>query len=168
MPGRCVRGILLFAALTVSDQLTKYLAYRNLFLSGSEAYVLIPGALELRYLENRGAAFGMLQNRTLLFGVFALLIILLAGYVFLRCPAGRHYLPLRIAMTGLAAGALGNLIDRAARGYVIDFIYFRIINFPIFNVADICVTLSVALLVILILFFYRDEDLSWLGIRGRD
>lgn len=149
---RLAGGIICLTALAAFDQLTKYLAYRDLFQSGAEAFVLIPGVLEFRYLENRGAAFGMLQGCSWIFGVFALLVILLAAYVYLRCPSGRHHLPLRVAMTGLAAGALGNLIDRLFRGYVIDFIYFSIIDFPIFNVADILITLSAAILVVLIAF----------------
>ena len=72
-------------------------------------------------------------------------------------------------MAGLTAGAVGNLIDRIFRGYVIDFIYISLIHFPIFNVADICVSLSAGLLLILMLFVYRDDELEiWTGGRTQD
>ncbi len=72
-------------------------------------------------------------------------------------------------MAGLTAGAVGNLIDRIFRGYVIDFIYISLIHFPIFNVADICVSLSAGLLLILMLFVYRDDELEiWAGGRTQD
>ena len=65
-----------------------------------------------------------------------------------------------ILLTFISAGAVGNLIDRIQLGYVRDFIYFSIIDFPVFNVADIYVTVSTALLVILVLFYYREEDFN--------
>ena len=60
----------------------------------------------------------------------------------------------------ILAGAVGNLIDRIMNGYVVDFIYFQVINFPVFNVADICVTLGVVFLIIFLLFKYRSTDLD--------
>ena len=68
--------------------------------------------------------------------------------------------PLLWSLAILCAGAVGNLIDRIMHRYVIDFIYFSVINFPIFNVADIYVTVSVILLIILVLFHYKDTDLQ--------
>ena len=65
------------------------------------------------------------------------------------------------------AGAIGNMIDRAVRGYVVDFFYFRLIDFPIFNVADIYVTVTMILLLILILFYYKEEDLEFLSRKGK-
>ena len=67
-------------------------------------------------------------------------------------------MPLRLCLVFLSAGALGNMIDRILHRFVIDFIYFKIINFPIFNVADIYVTVSIAVLVVLILFYYKDQE----------
>ena len=60
----------------------------------------------------------------------------------------------------IGAGAVGNFIDRMSNGYVVDFFYFKLINFPVFNVADIYVTLSAVFLVILLLFKYKEEDLN--------
>lgn len=152
-----IAGAFGVCAAVAADQLTKELAYKNLKLSGKGFVTLIPGVLELRYLENRGAAFGMLQNRLPLFILFAAVVSLAAVICYIRVP-DRRYLPLRVCMAGLTAGAVGNLIDRVLRGYVIDFIYISLIHFPIFNVADICVSLSAGLLMILMLFVYRDDE----------
>ena len=65
------------------------------------------------------------------------------------------------------AGAFGNMIDRAFRGYVVDFFYFKLIDFPIFNVADIYVTVTMVLLMGLILFYYKEEDLEFLSRKGK-
>lgn len=164
---RAFRGIFFIVLTAALDQLTKYLAYKGLYESGKGSCPLIPGVLSLQYLENRGAAFGMMQGRSFLFAVFAVLVIAAAFVCYMRSPAGRKFLPFRIAMTGLVSGALGNLIDRLFRGYVIDFIYFSIIDFPVFNVADICVSLSEVLLLVLILFVYKDGDLDWIMRKNR-
>ena len=68
----------------------------------------------------------------------------------------------------LAAGALGNLIDRMRYSYVVDFLYFKLIDFPVFNVADCYVTVGAVLLAVLILFVYKEEELGFLSLRKRD
>ena len=73
--------------------------------------------------------------------------------------------PLRVVLVMICAGAAGNFIDRVSQGYVVDFIYFELINFPVFNVADIFVTVGAALLVVLILFYYKDSDFDFLSRR---
>ena len=75
-------------------------------------------------------------------------------------------MPLRICSILLIAGAVGNLIDRVRLNYVIDFFYFKLIDFPIFNVADIYVSVGTAVLIILILFYYKEEELNLL-LKGR-
>lgn len=150
--------LLLVAVLVAADQVTKYLAVVN--LKGQNPVILIKGVLELYYLENQGAAFSMLQNQQIFFYVLTLLFLLAAGWVLRRIPASKKYNPLRISLLVLCAGAVGNLIDRIIHKYVVDFIYFVIIDFPIFNVADIYVTLGVIVLICLVLFYYRDSDLK--------
>ena len=145
----------LFAAAVLLDQVTKYLAFR--YLKPVRTFPLIRGVLELQYLENRGAAFGMLENLQWIFILFALLIMTGCLFYGRSLPDERRYDPLRLCLLFLSAGALGNLIDRIAHQYVIDFIYFKIINFPVFNAADIYVSVSVTVLVVLVLFFYKDE-----------
>ncbi len=148
------------ALLIAFDQLMKYAAVRS--LKDRPAKVLIEGVLELRYLENRGAAFGMLQNAWIVFMVITVVFVAISLYFIIRVPKNRHYLPLIIAFTFLFSGAIGNFIDRVSHRYVVDFIYFSIIDFPIFNVADIYVTLSVIAIFIMILFRYKEKEMSFL------
>ena len=116
---------------------------------------------ELRYLENRGAAFGLFQNRQMFFVCAAVVIFLLIGFFYGRIPGGRRYLPMRICGVLICAGAVGNLIDRIRYQYVVDFFYFSLIDFPIFNVADCYAVIACILFAYLILFFYKEEELEW-------
>lgn len=122
--------------------------------------MLIEGVFQLHYLENQGAAFGMLQGKKLWFVAITLIMLLLMVLVYFRTPFEKRYRWFRIILTLLTAGAIGNLIDRLRLNYVVDFFYFELINFPIFNIADIYVTVGMALLFIMILFYYKDEELE--------
>lgn len=152
--------LILTCFLIFFDQLMKYRAV--LTLKDKPAIVLIPGVLELRYLENQGAAFGILQNKQIVFTIITILFIAFSLYVICRIPKNRYYLPAILTFVFLFSGAIGNFIDRTAHKYVVDFIYFSIINFPIFNVADIYVSLSMIAIVLMLLFKYKDEDLDFL------
>lgn len=125
--------------------------------------MLIRNVFQLEYLENRGAAFGILQNRQEIFCLITILALLGLTFLFVRMPASPRYRPMSICYVLFMAGALGNFIDRTLQGYVIDFFYFKWINFPIFNVADIYVTTAVILLLVLVLFYYKEEELDFIG-----
>jgi signal peptidase II len=143
----------------MADRFTKLLAIS--YLKGNEPFVIIDGVFELRYLENQGAAFGLLQNKQFLFFIITVVacVFIVWLYVF-RIPAVKRYLPLMACAVLIFAGAIGNFIDRVSNAYVVDFLYFRLINFPVFNVADIFVTVGTALLLILGLFYYKEEDFN--------
>ena len=79
-------------------------------------------------------------------------------WFYYRIPDKKRYLPILILLPIIAAGAIGNLIDRLLNGFVVDFVYLSIINFPIVNLADIFVSWSAVLLIILMIFKYNDED----------
>lgn len=158
-----ILGILFFIAAVFADQVTKQLA--SSYLKGRESVKLLPGVFELEYLENRGAAFGMFQNKQIIFVIMAALILVAGMILYHNLPATRRFLPVRICIVCIAAGALGNMIDRVRLGYVVDFFYFSLINFPIFNVADIYVTAATALLFVLILFYYKEEDLKYFSFK---
>ena len=159
---KCMSGdIFLLILLVVADQGAKWLSY--LYLKGQPSVSLIPGVLELHYLypENRGIAFGMFQGMTYLFAALSVLFLLLILYMMIRMPLNRYYAPMHVIFVFLAAGAAGNMLDRFFRGYVIDFIYFTMINFPIFNVADIYVVCSGIAMILAVLFRYEDQDFSF-------
>lgn len=151
------------AMLILFDQYTKSLAVSKLM--GKDPFVMIEGVFQLRYLENRGAAFGILQNQKVFFIIMGSIILAAIIYIFLKMPEGKKYFPLRLVCIFMSAGAIGNMIDRIINNYVIDFFYFELIDFPIFNVADCYVTLSAALLIILFLFYYSEKDLEFLSFK---
>lgn len=153
-----VIDIVVIGILIWFDQFTKALAVKNLM--NQEPFNIIDEVLQLRYLENRGAAFGMLQNQKWFFLIVGIVFLVIIGFFLIRIPVTKKYTILRICLLLLSAGAVGNMIDRVMLDYVIDFIYIIYINFPIFNVADCYVTVSTALLVILILFYYKEDDLN--------
>ncbi len=153
--------ILFFILLVILDQITKNLAV--IYLKDKPAYVLWDGVFELHYLENSGAAFGMLQNQKILFVTIAVVILVIIGYLLIKLPRNKHYAMLEILLVLIASGAVGNMIDRVQFNYVVDFFYFKLIDFPIFNVADIYVSVSCVLLAILVIFFYKDDDFDFLG-----
>lgn len=148
-------GIIAVVLGVALDQYTKYLATVHL---QEEAVVLIDGVFELSYLENRGAAFGLFQNQQWLFLIVGIAALVVLTIIYLRMPHDKHYLPLRICIISIVAGAIGNMIDRIRFQYVVDFFYFVLIDFPIFNVADIFATVATFGLLALFLFYYKDRD----------
>lgn len=155
-------AILCLILLTFIDQITKYLAVKNIRDSSAQSIPVLKGVFHLTYLENKGAAWGILPNMQFLFIILSFVLLGFIAYYYLKIPFEKKYLPLRIIAITLSAGAIGNMIDRIWNGYVVDFIEFLFISFPVFNVADIYVTVSAALLLILILFVYKEEDLLFL------
>ena len=146
--------------LILLDQWTKFLASR--YLAGTSGISLIPGVFELYYLENRGAAFGMLSNRQWFFVLIATVMVLAAVYVYVKLPREPYYYSLHLGCVLVAAGAVGNMIDRIVHHYVIDFLYFSLIDFPVFNIADCYVCVGAALAVILLFTLYKDEEFAFL------
>ncbi len=154
------------AILVAFDQLTKHLA-RIKLTNPRRDVQLIPKVLRFQYLENRGAAWGMLQGRLSILSVISIVLVVVFVVILIRIPIKKRFIPIQIVVLCTIAGAIGNLIDRVFVGYVTDFIYFELINFPIFNVADIYVTCSVIVLAFLVLFFYTEEELEFIPFFGK-
>lgn len=146
--------------LCVLDQLTKIAAVNA--LKGKAPFILIDGVFEFFYLENTGTAWGLFGGARIYFLILTVVVVAVITYVAAIIPPERKMLPLQVVLTVLGAGAFGNFIDRLLLGYVRDFIYFKFINFPVFNVADIYVTVSVICFAVLILFIYKEEDFDFL------
>jgi len=138
-------GLLALIALVGCDHVTKHVAKAD--LEGHPPKPMIGSVLELRYVENTDVAFNLLRavpEKTR--GPLLLASGLLGCAVVLVLLAGRPRRPaVQMALVLVAAGALGNTLDRVARGYVVDFIHIP--HWPVFNVADICVTAGGALMV---------------------
>lgn len=152
--------LLLMIVLIWLDQFTKKLAI--LHLKGKDAYVLWKSVFELDYLENRGSAFGMFQNKKIFLLIIGLFLMSLVLYLLIRLPFNRRFLPMHVMLSFLAAGGIGNMIDRFFQGYVVDFFSFVLIHYPIFNVADIYIVASAILIGILFLFVYQEKELDFL------
>jgi len=151
-------GIISCILFIFVDQLTKWFAVQ--FLKNRSDIVLIPEILELHYLENVGVAFGALKNRQWIPILFAILITVVFSCLYYSIAKEKGFLLLKISLIGIIAGALGNMIDRIWHGYVIDFIYAVFIDFPVFNIADCYIVISIIILAILMLFIYSEEELK--------
>ena len=156
-PVRLIMGLLFTALLTGADQITKLWAASCL---KKRPILLIRDVLSLHYVENRGIGFGLFQNRIPVILILNMVILILILWILYRLPNEKRMNPLKITLLVTVAGALGNMIDRIRLGYVIDFISFDLIHFPVFNGADILVTCSVVVLAILYLFYYKNGELE--------
>ena len=147
--------LIISTLLIVADQLTKFWAIAQ--LKNAPAIPVIEGVFEFQYTENRGVAFSMLQGQRWLFIPLTLLVAVGIIVMLLRSPL-RRYKMFDITCVLVLAGAVGNLIDRVAYGYVIDFLYFKLIDFPIFNFADCCVVVGAILMFLFVLFGMKEEE----------
>lgn len=120
--------------LVAIDQIVK--RWTILRLKGQPPMVLWQGVFELTYVENRGAAFGILQNRQWLFAILTIVIMIGLAYVYFRLGPDKKFRLTRICALVVEAGAAGNFLDRVFRGFVVDMFYFKLIDYPVFNVAD--------------------------------
>lgn len=157
-------GILICVLLIALDQFTKTLAVTH--LKGKSSFVIWEGVFELTYVENRGAAFGILQNQRWFFLILTIVIMIAICIILWNIPQEKKFIPLELLAIFILSGAVGNMIDRVALGYVVDFFYFSLIDFPVFNVADCYVTVSCICLFVLS-FFYKEEDLDRIWPFGR-
>lgn len=143
-------GFLMGILIIIADQSTKYLSV--VYLMDKRPVVLIENLLELHFVRNYGAAFGILQNQRVFFITITSLVLIGMSIYMIR---NRNKLTeiANLAMGFLLGGALGNLIDRIRLGYVVDFIKvdLRIYDFPVFNIADIFIVLGTGLLIFVIL-----------------
>lgn len=160
-----IKPLIFIVVLVLFDQRTKILAIKHLM--NKEAIVLWDKVFELRYLENRGAAFGIFQNQKIFFIIITIVIAGLLIWFYSQIPDTKRYNPIKIVIATCLAGAIGNFIDRTLNGYVVDFLYFKLIDFPIFNVADIYVTCSAVAFVLLFIFLYKENDFSFLDSKKK-
>lgn len=160
-----VFDILLIALLVSADQLVKH--FVSIALEQQGSIVLIEGILQLTCLKNTGGIFGFLQNQNAFLLFMACILFLIFFYLLIKLPDKPKFVILHPVLSCMLAGALGNLTDRIRFGYVIDFIYFIGINFPIFNGSDVLISVSVLVLIGLLLFYYKEQDLEFLTFKQK-
>ena len=147
---------LLSIVIIILDQVTKAWVVSSIGLT--ESIKIIPGILDFVYVKNTGAAFSILAQRE--YGIIilsAVSIIFCAAviwYILKKKPTSKLLL---LSLSLMVEGAAGNVLDRIARGFVVDFIEVQFINFPVFNVADIAITVGAVLIIIYEIFFDRTK-----------
>lgn len=158
----CLDAVIIGLLLAL-DQYTKHMAVIR--LKNQPAYVLIEGVLELDYLENRGSAFGMLQGQKVLILLLGLVFMVCILFFLFRLPPLKKFGIVHILLSMIIAGGIGNMADRLRLDYVVDFISFILIDYPVFNVADICIVAATIVLFILFLFVYKEKDLAFFSFK---
>ena len=139
----------IIAVTVFLDQITKYLTI--LSLKPMDTQPLWEGVLHLTYVENTGAAFGMMKDSRWIFMITSTVAILgILGYMIYRIYIKKSRMPWMeaLALSFIVGGGIGNMIDRTILGYVVDMIDFRLINFAVFNVADSFVCVGAGLMVL--------------------
>lgn len=157
--GSVLPAIISFLILVSLDQITKYIIMQNMGLYDS--IPVIQNVFEIYYIRNTGAAWGILADKQVLFYICTIIVIILGCMCYVRCSKfDRKYCDIRVVLILILSGAVGNFIDRIRFQYVIDFLYFKLIDFPVFNIADCYVTIGFFLMIILLFFKYKEEDLE--------
>ena len=128
----------LVVALVVLDQVVKFLVRANIPLGGDVPF--LPHILQLTYVQNTGAAFSLLEEHTWILTIVSLVVSVLLVVLLVKKVFPRPFAMAALSM--VLAGAVGNLIDRALRGFVVDMFNVLFMNFAVFNVADICVVVG--------------------------
>lgn len=139
-------AIVIILILTICDQLLKSWVASSIVLGGSKQ--LIPGIIELTNLRNSGAAWSIFEGQQTFFTIITIVAIIVIGYFIWQY---RKNISVLIGLSLIMAGTIGNFIDRLRQGYVVDMFETTFINFPIFNIADMCLTIGVIWLIICIL-----------------
>lgn len=140
--------------IVILDQVTKALVKE--YMKIGESIAIIGDALRLTYIKNPGMAFGIIVGGKLFYTIFAsLACVVILIYLFRLKP--EHFWP-RLALSFILGGALGNLIDRMRQSEVVDFIEIRIIRWPVFNLADIAVTIGMVILIAVVIFNKNRDD----------
>ena len=150
--------LVLIAICIISDQLIKLWAAASLKLMPMSTIPIINNVFHLTYVENRGAAFSILQNKTIFLIIFTSIALIFAADLLFRGKLKNKFVETTVAL--IIAGGIANLIDRIRLGYVIDYFDFRLINFPVFNLADCFVVVGTFGLLFYELFFNKEDKAS--------
>lgn len=148
------------AVLVGLDQWIKVLAIQH--LKGTAGIPIIEGIFELQYTENPGAAFGMLAGKQWFFILITIFIVAVILYYYFKVLKDPRFNWLKFTLILITSGAIGNFIDRTFRpgNKVIDYLYFKLIDFPIFNLADCFVVVGTALFALLLFTKYKQDFLD--------
>ncbi|MCR4650067.1 MAG: signal peptidase II [Lachnospiraceae bacterium] len=162
---RYIIPIVSIIVMVALDQWTKLLTLK--YVEGTDGFYIIDKILRIYFVKNEGMAWGMLQNKQIIFIIITPIVIAFLMMIYYRLPFEKKFILARICVLLLTGGAIGNLIDRIFRGqlfhgYVVDMIYVEIIDFPVFNIADSFITVGFAMMIFSIFFVYKEKDFDLL------
>lgn len=140
---------ILAALIVVSDQISKFLVVKN--ISPTDTIHVINGIIDFVYVKNTGGAFSILNNATWLLTIISVIFCIGVIVYFIKEKPGKKGIVLALSL--MFSGALGNAIDRMFRGFVVDFIKTDFVDFPVFNIADIAITVGAVILIVYMIFF---------------
>ena len=143
------------AVLIGLDQATKFLALTR--LKPIDSMTAVKGFLDFTFVENRGAAFGILHGKRWFFVILTVAVSVVMIVAFFKMPKNKQYNWVRLCLVLLFSGAVVYLIDRMFHGYVIDFLEVTFISWPVFNLADVFVVTGTLILAYLLFFVIKDE-----------
>lgn len=147
-------GYIVFSIAILSlDILSKLVVELN--FGKGDTLPLIKDVFHLTYVENQGIAFGMFSGGRWIFVIVSFLVLILIAYIYSKTLHRSRFLKIGTAL--VYGGAIGNMLERLAKGYVVDFFDFRLIGFPVFNVADIAICVGAAMILIHFLFFEHSD-----------
>ena len=151
--------IIVFILILAADLATKAICASWLPTLPKSTYTLIEGVFSLKYVKNRGAAFGLMEGKQGFFSVATVLMCALLAFFIIK---ERKQMPklMKMSLVLILSGAIGNFVDRIAFGFVRDMFYFELIDFAVFNVADAAITIGAIILALDILFFKGGKYLS--------
>ncbi len=147
---------LLALVVLIVDQVTKYLVVQNIELYQVKAF--LPGVLSWMYIQNTGAAWSILEGQMWFFYVITTVVIIGVLYIMQKYAKKSRLFSMGLAL--ILAGALGNFIDRIRLGYVVDMVRVELFDFPIFNVADMSLSIGVALIIVYVLLDEKNKKLA--------
>jgi signal peptidase II len=154
-----IRALILSIMLIAADRVSKLLAAAYLKPIGD--LPIIDGVFHLSFLENEGAAFGMLPGARWFFVPLTVIVCAVIVFLYLKLPPDKAKGPFGLSLIMIFGGAVGNFIDRLLYGSVVDFLYFKLIDFAVFNLADTFLVLGTIFLAVLMIFFPSKTELKW-------
>lgn len=140
---------ILAALIVVSDQISKFLVVKN--ISPTDTIHVINGIIDFVYVKNTGGAFSILNNATWLLTIISVIFCIGVIVYFIKEKPEKKVIVLALSL--MFSGALGNALDRMFRGFVVDFIKTEFVDFPVFNIADIAITVGAVILIVYMIFF---------------
>lgn len=157
-----VWDLVLFIILNIFDRVSKLLA---MHFCSQKNMTVIENALEITYMENYGGALGILNNQRFFFIFSSALFIALIIFFLFALPNDKKFNGLNICLAFIIAGMMGNMLDRIIFGYVVDMIYVSKINFPVFNLSDVFISLGVVFTIIIVLFKLKEKDFEFMNFK---